>query len=560
MSIGMGEGRVVLTRGEVQESEHRVHAAVVSADGGLLHGLGDSDRIVHMRSAAKPFQALVVIQEGAADAAAMSDEEIAILCGSHGGEPEHLRIVRGLLERLGLGPADLACGPHAPMHEPTARRLVREGDEPTRLHNNCSGKHAGMLALAIHRGWSTDGYEGAEHPVQRRIASEIVRWSGVPETRLLEGVDGCGVVCFGLPLRSIARAGAALAVAAAEGEPGPARVVSAMQDHPWMVAGTDRLCTELMRATEGRILAKVGAEGVYCAFLPNRGLGVAIKVEDGARRAAEVSLVALLARLGLLDSRELQSLERWHPQILTNTRDQPVAKLAMELPDDWGTADPSQPGEPVDQTLDPLDELLVGLSAALARDQDARLRRLLVRAAERGWNLEVDEALLQAHLFVGFPRALNALSRWRSIRSDAGFEPEDPEPFGTRPDRVGTGVELCREIYGSAYASLRMRARELHPAIDRWMVEDGYGKVLCRPGLSMERRELAVVGILAVQGVEQQLHSHLRGALRVGCSLERVESALGTALAGSGRVHRDAMLRVWNEVRSRHEERSGETA
>lgn len=557
MRTEVGEGRVVLTRGEVEESEHRVHAAVVSADRGLVHALGDPDRVVHMRSVAKPFQALAVVEDGAADAASISDEELAVLCGSHGGEPEHVRVVSGLLGRLGLDPAHLACGPHPPMYGPAARSLAREGQSPTRLHNNCSGKHAGMLALAIHRGWSLDGYEQAEHRVQRRIASEIARWSGVPETRLLEGVDGCGVVCFGLPVQAVARATASLMRAAAAGDPGPTRVVAAMRAHPQMVAGTERLCTELMRVTGGRIIAKVGAEGVYCAGIPESGLGVAIKVEDGALRAAEVALVGLLRQLGLLGLHELRTLEKWHPRILTNTREEAAATLWLELPDGWGTEGLPEERRSDAYRLDALDELLVGVSAAIARDQEGRLRRLLAGAARDGREREVDEVLLQAHLFVGFPRALNALAEWRRLRTRA---PSDNAGAESEVGRMERGEELCRAVYGSAFDSLRERAGDLHPAIDRWMIEDGYGKVLSRPGLPVERRELAVIAILAVQGVAQQLHSHLRGALRVGCVPERVEAALDLGLAGSGRGHRDAMHRVWNDVRERYGRQAGTTA
>jgi L-asparaginase II len=212
-----------------------------------------------------------------------------------------------------------------------AARMAAAEEEPRAVHNNCSGKHAGMLALAVHHGWETEGYHRAGHPVQRRVRAEIARWTGVPVDDLATGVDGCGVVTFAVPVAAMAHALARFGSAAADDDPGPAAVVDAIAKHPFMIAGTGRLCTEVIEATRGRIVAKTGAEGVYCAMVPVEGLGIALKVEDGARRAADVALVAVLDELGLLSAAERKRLKAWRTAVLRNTRDEVVGEVRSEI-------------------------------------------------------------------------------------------------------------------------------------------------------------------------------------------------------------------------------------
>jgi L-asparaginase II len=221
----------------------------------------------------------------------LTTEDLALACGSHSSEPAQVTRVRDLLARIGCSERDLLCGPHAPLSETVAQDYQTRGVRLTAVYSNCSGKHAGMLALARHHGWPTAFYTRLEHPVQQRCLAEVSRWTDVPVADVKTAVDGCGVVCFAVPLRSMALAYARLANAS--------RIVEAMLRHPELIAGEGRPCTELMRAHPGRVIAKVGAEGVYCALLPGERLGVALKVADGHGVAAALAIAAVLEALGL---------------------------------------------------------------------------------------------------------------------------------------------------------------------------------------------------------------------------------------------------------------------
>jgi L-asparaginase II len=286
--------RVIATRGSLLDSEHCVVAAVVDAEGRLRASAGDPEQATWWRSAAKPFQALPLVQDGVAERLPLSEEELALACASHSSEPRHLEVVSGLLARLGLAEEALACGPHPPLSPDVAREVVRRQIALTPRWSNCSGKHAGMIALARHHGWPIAGYQEEGHPVQRRILEEVARWTGLDPAAIARAPDGCTAVCFGLPLRAMALAYARLG---ASREPAARRIVTAMTSHPFLVAGTGRLCTEAMLAWRGQLVAKVGAMGVYCAALPGLGLGLALKVVDGDSRAAGCALLAILRQV-----------------------------------------------------------------------------------------------------------------------------------------------------------------------------------------------------------------------------------------------------------------------
>lgn len=322
--------RIAVLRGAVEESSHAVHAAVVDARGRTVATVGDPDRVTFFRSSAKPMQALPLVEDGVADGFGFTVAELAICCASHGAEPRHVALVEGMLDRLGLSPDALECGAHPPMHGPSADALARSGRAPGKIHNNCSGKHTGMLALALHHGWDPTGYAGAGHPVQRRMRDEVARWSGRPAADIPVAVDGCGVSCFALAVRDMAAAYARFADQARQG--GSARrVVDAMTTNPWAVAGEGRLCTDLMAQTHGRLFAKVGAEGVYGAGAPAEGLGVGLKVEDGGWRAAGVALLAVLDAVGLLAEDDRRALEGWaHPPV-HDTRGEVVGRVEPAL-------------------------------------------------------------------------------------------------------------------------------------------------------------------------------------------------------------------------------------
>lgn len=286
-------------RGDLVESIHSVSVAVTDINGGLVAHAGNPRFPTFLRSAAKPFQALPLVADGALEHFAFTQDDLALACASHNSEPDQVERVRKLLERVGCQESDLACGPHRPLWRDLALPSEVKGfaEVPrTRLSSNCSGKHTGMLAVAKHARWSITGYHLADHPVQQACRREMIRWSGIAPGDLGSAVDGCGVVCFSLPLDRMARAFAALGVSS---DPAARVVTEAMMSRPDLVAGTGRLCTAFMRAYPGQVLAKIGAEGVYGAALPQRGLGIAIKVEDGHAWAACLALIAVLEALGL---------------------------------------------------------------------------------------------------------------------------------------------------------------------------------------------------------------------------------------------------------------------
>ena len=290
---------VEITRGPLVESIHRGAVAVSDAGGRLRLSVGDVERPIFPRSALKPIQAVPLIESGAADMFGLSDEELALACASHSGEPQHTERVAAWQSRIGCSVADLACGPHRPMHEPTAFQMIAKGQRWTSLHNNCSGKHTGFMTLSRGLGTPVAGYQQLEHPVQRRVEQtlkEMAELSGP----LPHSVDGCTVPNFALPLAALARAVAAFAdpsVLAPDRAKACARIISAMTAHPELIAGTGRPCTLLMRQAPG-IAVKTGAEGVYVAILPALGLGVALKIDDGTARASETTMAAVLIALG----------------------------------------------------------------------------------------------------------------------------------------------------------------------------------------------------------------------------------------------------------------------
>lgn len=318
---------VVVRRGGLVESRHRVHAAVVQYDGVRLASARDGDLVTWWRSCAKPFQVMPMLLDGTFDRLGWGDEELALSCASHGSEAEHVAVAARMLASVGLAEDDLACGPHDPLSKRGAALLRAEGRAPGRLHSNCSGKHAAMLARARAHGWATTGYEQDSHPVQEAAWRTVADWTGLPTGDIARGTDGCGVTVFALPLHHMALAYARLAEAARLGDAVPARIVRAMTGHPHLVGGTDRFDTLLMSAGAGRIVAKVGAEGVHTVGLVDRGLGLAIKVEDGAARAQYPAVLACLQLLGALPPRLPESLMAVAHSTITNTRGDAVGAV-----------------------------------------------------------------------------------------------------------------------------------------------------------------------------------------------------------------------------------------
>ena len=291
-------------RGNARESAHRGAVAVVDADGTLVASLGDVERPIFPRSAIKVLQALPLVASGAADRLRLDDEELAVVCASHGGEPGHTTVVERLLGKAGLDVGALECGTHWPSRETVQRQMAAAGREPNALSNNCSGKHAGFLGLACQLCGGVDlrqyakGYVAPEHPVMREVSAAIQAATDWDLGAAPRGTDGCSIPTFAIPLRQLALAFARVGTGRGL-SPGHAaaakRLRGAVARHPFMVAGTGRFDTRVMEHLGERVFCKVGAEGVYCAALPDRGLGVAIKIDDGnTARAAEVAMAAAI--------------------------------------------------------------------------------------------------------------------------------------------------------------------------------------------------------------------------------------------------------------------------
>ena len=327
---------VELLRGGALESAHRGAFAVVDADGALRCALGDIDRPVFPRSAVKGLQALPLVESGAADRFGLGDAELALACASHGGEPEHVRVVAGMLAKAGLDAAVLECGAHWPGSEAAQRALAAAGALPTALHNNCSGKHAGfacvgcMLAAGQDaRGWLA-GYVRAEHPLMREVSAALAAATGADLARAPCGTDGCSIPTYGIALRALAlgfaRFGSGVGLAPGRAR-AAARLRQAVAAAPGMVGGSGRFDTRLMQRLGARAFVKVGAEGMYCAALPELGLGIALKIDDGQARAAEVAIASLVATLLPLAGADAALVGEMARPVLRNWNDIEVGAL-----------------------------------------------------------------------------------------------------------------------------------------------------------------------------------------------------------------------------------------
>jgi L-asparaginase II len=323
LQVPIAEPLVEVRRGSITESRHRGHVIAVEPDGNVVAYLGAPQiTVTFLRSSAKPFQALPLLVSGAADRFAFTDREVALVCASHNGEPIHTELAASMLEKIGLGPEALKCGVHEPYGAEAARELRERGEAPNVLHNNCSGKHAGMLALALHLGAPIETYNRPEHPVQIAIGKVISQFTGVAIEDLAVAVDGCAVPVFGMTVKAMALAYARLVSPPAEFDEARRRacerIVRVMSAYPELIGGTaDRLDTEIMRAAPGRLVSKVGADGVYTAGINPceewpRGLGLALKIEDGDDRQARPPVVVeSLRQLGVLKDESLEAVAKY---------------------------------------------------------------------------------------------------------------------------------------------------------------------------------------------------------------------------------------------------------
>jgi len=312
---------VVALRGSQVESEHRVSVAVTDTGGGVVARAGDAGFTTFWRSAAKPFQLFPLVADGGVEKFELDDSLLALACASHNAESVHREVAARWLSRIGATEADMACGGHPSLWPPLADAMAHDEVQPSPIWSNCSGKHAAMLAQARLHGWGWSGYQALSHPVQQRIADAIASWTGTPREALIWGVDGCDAPAVALPLVGMSRAYTSLGTSV---DPALSRIRSAMIAEPYLLAGAERLETVLMQAWPGRVIAKIGAGGVYSAVLTELGLGVALKVHDGDMQAATVALMAVLeeiiARVAPSQSWPLETLSSWRSPAIRNTR------------------------------------------------------------------------------------------------------------------------------------------------------------------------------------------------------------------------------------------------
>ena len=340
--IPLAEPLVAVKRGSITESRHRGHIVAVEPDGNIIASAGAFETVTFLRSSAKPLQALPLLVSGAADRFGFTDREVAMACASHNGEPIHTELVASMLRKIGLGPEALRCGVHEPYGEEAARELRERGEQPNALHNNCSGKHAGMLAVALHLGAPIENYESPENPVQKAIADSVAQFSGVAVTDMAVGIDGCAAPIFGITVKAMALAYARL-VSPPEGfdkitRGACERIVRVMSAFPELIGGTsDRLDTEVMRAAPRRLISKVGADGVYtaginpCKEWPN-GLGFALKIEDGDdKRARPTVVIESLRQLGILREESLEALAKYSFFPIHNRRGDLVGEITASF-------------------------------------------------------------------------------------------------------------------------------------------------------------------------------------------------------------------------------------
>lgn len=318
---------VHITRGGVVDCVHRGHLVVVDHAGEVRFAAGDTDAVAYLRSCAKPFQALAVIRSGAADLFAFTPEELAVMAGSHNGTTEHTHIVEGILEKIGAGKEALLCGVGAPISRSAYESLLLSGQRPSVLQHNCSGKHSGMLAACRAQGWDMATYLQADHPLQQMILQITAELAGMNADDIVLALDGCGVPTFGLPMRSIALLFARLGTTALDESSDLGYIARVMQQHPLLFSGEGRVDASIVRATNGRLVAKDGAEGLLGIGVPDHDAGIALKISDGNQRAHIPAAAALMRGMGCISQDEADTLEKLMPSVVRNNHGQPAGEM-----------------------------------------------------------------------------------------------------------------------------------------------------------------------------------------------------------------------------------------
>lgn len=326
--MGKAVPMVELWRGGLLESTHQGHAVLCDESGQIVQAWGDPDRIIFPRSSCKMIQALPLVESGAADAHGLTPAHLALSCASHQGAALHVNMARDWLAGLGLAEPDLRCGSHEPYDRAERDRLICDHEGPCQLHNNCSGKHSGFLTVTKHLKAGPE-YVEIDHPLQKAIRAATEEVTG--ETVAGYGIDGCSAPNFAMSIKGLAGAMARFSAASESGDTRQRamhRLTRAMASYPELVAGEGRSCTELMRAMEGRVTIKTGAEAVFVAILPEKRLGLALKIEDGNSRASEAALVGILSKLGVLEAAHPMAQKRL-PAPQTNCRGFTTGELRL---------------------------------------------------------------------------------------------------------------------------------------------------------------------------------------------------------------------------------------
>lgn len=324
------EKLVEVTRGELVESVHSGVVVVVDKNMKVVARVGNPGSLTFIRSAAKPIQAIPVVESGAAECFNLDNEDIALITASHSGEMEHIRIMNKIMEKISLPKEALQCGTHWPLNKKSAKDLIKQGNKPDVYHCTCSGKHAGMLVLCKYMGWDLDEYYLPDHPVQNMMCEAISDFAQVNKDEIIIAVDGCGVPVFALTIENMAKIYARFG--ADEGfseqrKKACKRIKEAMVEYPFLVAGTKRLATDLMQATKGKVVAKDGAEGVFCAAVPSQGLGFACKISDGSSRALGPVVINVLDQMGMLTKDEKKALINHSKVLIKNYRGENIGEI-----------------------------------------------------------------------------------------------------------------------------------------------------------------------------------------------------------------------------------------
>ncbi|NJD04526.1 MAG: asparaginase [Ruminiclostridium sp.] len=332
----MPEKLVEVIRSELVESIHAGSIVVAASNGNVIYQLGDSGRVTYFHSSAKPIQGIAMLEAGIAEKFRLDLKEIALLISSHSGEKEHIEVLKSIMEKIGVDDEILECGIAEPVNKDVLKELLSAGLSVTKLHTNCSGKHLGFIAASKVMGYPLEGYYRADHPMQRTVAKIIAEFSGAKPDIITNGIDGCSVPVFAMPLRNMAISFANLCNPGFRGgkySKSQNYITSAMTMYPEMIAGKGRIDTELMKRCGSRVIGKIGAEGVYCAGILGKGMGATIKIEDGSARAVGPVIMELLLQMKVITEDEAECMKGfWNPPVLNNKGEvigeiKPVFKL-----------------------------------------------------------------------------------------------------------------------------------------------------------------------------------------------------------------------------------------